>query len=102
MSAGDLAAGLHKLADTLGDLQDADAQGAALIAAAAPAFTHRRTGTLAAGTVARAGQVVNPVPYAVYENARHPFLTRAAESVEWSAPHLDAIDDALAALKGTY
>lgn len=102
MSAADLARGLHQLADTLGDLDDADAVSAALIAHAAPGFTKRRTGTLAAGTVARDGQVLNPVRYAPYAHARHPFLTLAAESVDWSAPHLDAIDKALAALKGTY
>lgn len=100
--AAALAAGLQQLADDLRDLSDADAQAAALIAQAAPAYTDRRTGTLAAATVARGGSVVNPVRYAPYENARHPFLTRAAESVDWSAPHIAAVDAALDALKGSY
>jgi hypothetical protein len=102
MSAADLARGLQQLADALGDLSDADAQAAALIADAAPGFTPRRTGRLAAGFQTDGGTVTNREPYAGFVHDRHPFLTLAAESVDWSAPHVAAIADALDHLKGTY
>lgn len=97
-----LGEGLEGIASALRDLDEADAQAAQLIAAAAPPFTDRITGYLASATRAAGNTVTNPAPYAAFEDARHPFLEPAADSVDWAAPHEAQIAAAVDNLKGNY
>lgn len=106
-----MSTGAGQVADALRDLSGAVVEGlraadeaAALdVAAAAPPFTPRRTGALAAGFFVVDSTVSNRQDYAGFVHDRHPFLVEAADSLsDPFTPHLDAVADAVADLRSDY
>lgn len=110
---------LRKAGDDLGDLKDANASVAQLVATAAASRAPRRTGTLA-GTVrgnrAAGKATVNAggarVPYAgpvhygwpAHHIEPHPFVIDAAQATEaeWVPIYEQAIDQVVDRVGGTY
>lgn len=76
-----LAAALHAAARKLGDLADTEQRAAGVLADKVQTTAPRRTGYLAEHVTAADGRVVIGAPYAVYVNARDPFLARARAAV---------------------
>lgn len=72
---------LHSVAGKLADLSTEEAAAAELLADKVQTTAPRQSGYMANHVSAQGGRVVVGAPYAVYVNARNPFVARARAAV---------------------